>query len=125
MASKEQRLRGLRVLVVEDEFLVSVALEDDLREAGPSLLGPFSALPAVLAGAAAQAFDLALLDINLSGIMVYPLADILLARHVPFLFLSGYTVADLPSRFATQRRLSKPCDPRRLVDEILKLKPQS
>lgn len=122
---REQRLNGLRILVVEDEFLVSVALEEDLRDAGASVIGPFSNLMAALSGAERQPFDLALLDINLDGTMVYPLADTLLARQVPFLFLSGYAGADLPSRFATQRRLSKPYDPMRLVDEILKLKPHS
>jgi len=121
MASKEQRLSGLRVLVVEDEFLVSVALEEDLRDAGATIVGPFSDLQAALSRADRQDFDLALLDINLGGTMVYPLADVLLARQVPFVFLSGYIGADLPARFATHRRLSKPYDPNRLVDEIVKL----
>jgi len=122
---REQRLSGLRILVVEDEFLVSVALEDDLRDAGADLVGPFSNLAAALAGAEAQSFDLALLDINLGGTMVYPLADALMARRVPFLFLSGYTGADLPARFTGQRRMSKPYDPTRLIDAIVKLKAQS
>ena len=122
---REQRLSGLRILVVEDEFLVSVDHESYLSDAGAELVGPFSDLAAALGGAEQQSFDLALLDINLGGTMVYPLADALMARRVPFLFLSGYTGADLPARFAAQRRLSKPYDPTRLVDEILKLKPQS
>jgi CheY-like chemotaxis protein len=122
---RERRLVGLRILVVEDEFLVAVALEDDLRDGGASVIGPFGDLGSALAGAEQQAFDMALLDINLGGVMVYPLADALLARRVPFLFLSGYTGADLPPRFAAQRRLSKPCDPARLVDEILSLMPRS
>jgi DNA-binding response OmpR family regulator len=121
---REQRLNGLRILVVEDEFLVSVALEDDLRDAGASVIGPYSDLAAALAGAEQQTFDLALLDINLGGTMVYPLADVLLARRVPFLFLSGYIGTDLPSRFLPQRRLSKPYDPARLIDEITRLKSQ-
>ncbi len=120
MASTPKLLAGLRILIVEDEFLVSVVLEDDLRQAGAEIVGPFSSLSAALAGAERRDFDIALLDINLDGTMVYPLADALLARAMPFLFLSGYTVADLPARFAAQRRLSKPYDPRRLVDEILK-----
>ncbi len=123
MPIREQRLSGLKILVVEDEFLVSMLLEDDLRDAGASVIGPFSDLAAALDGAARQVFDLALLDINLAGTMVYPLADALLTRRVPFLFLSGYTSADLPARFAAQRRLSKPHDPKRLVEEILKLTP--
>ena len=54
-----------------------------------------------------------------------PLADALLKRQVPFLFLSGYIAGDLPLRFATQCRVSKPYDPARLIDEILKLNPHS
>ena len=125
MVKATQRLVGLRILVVEDEFLVAVALEDDLREAGAGIVGPFSDLPAALAGVERQAFDLAVLDINLGGTMVYPLADALLKRQVPFLFLSGYIAGDLPLRFATQCRVSKPYDPARLIDEILKLNPHS
>lgn len=120
MVSKPQLLTGLRILIVEDEFLVSVALEDDLRQSGAQIVGPFSNLTDALAGAERHDFDLALLDINLDGTMVYPLADALLSRGMPFLFLSGYIGADLPARFAAQRRLSKPYDPMRLVDEILK-----
>lgn len=104
---------------------MAVALEDDLRDGGAVVIGPFGDLASALAGAEQQAFDLALLDINLGGTMVYPLADALLLRRVPFLFLSGYIGADLPPRFSAQRRLSKPYDPTRLVDEILKLTPRS
>jgi CheY-like chemotaxis protein len=125
MVKATQRLVGLRILVVEDEFLVAVALEDDLREAGAGIVGPFSDLPAALAGAERQAFDLAVLDIYLGGTMVYPLADALLKRQVAFLFLSGFIAGDLPLRFATQCRVSKPYDPARLIDEILKLNPHS
>lgn len=122
MPSLKQRLTGLRILVVEDEFLVAVALEDDLRQAGASVVGPCADLASALLIAERESFDLALLDVNLSGTMVYPLADVLLARRLPFLFLSGYAGADMPPRFAPLRRLSKPCDPARLVEEILTLK---
>jgi CheY-like chemotaxis protein len=121
MAASDQRLAGLRVLVVEDEFLVSIALEEDLGEAGVVVVGPYNTLAGGLAAARSEAFDVAVLDVNLDGTHVYPLADELSGRGVPFVFLSGYTAADLPPRFAAARRLSKPYEPSRLIEEIARL----
>ena len=99
---------NLRILVVEDEFLVAVVLEDDLRLAGHYVLGPFSNLPAALAAAQRENFDVAILDVNLGGAMVYPLADDLGRHGVPFFFLTGYGSGDLPQRFAHVPRVTKP-----------------
>jgi CheY-like chemotaxis protein len=121
MSTSVQPLSGLRVLVVEDEFLVSIALEEDLGEAGAVVIGPCNDLRAGLEAARTQAFDVAVLDVNLDGTHVYPLADELSGLGIPFVFLSGYTAADLPLRFATQRRLSKPYEPSRLIEEIARL----
>jgi DNA-binding response OmpR family regulator len=112
------RLDGLCILVVEDEFLVSLALEDDLRTLGASLVGPFNDLISGLSAVQTERFDLAVLDVNLGGTMVYPLAEDLLQRGVPFLFLSGYSAADMPPRFAKVPRIAKPADPGRLVATI-------
>lgn len=119
--SQPARLDDLRILVVEDEFLVAIALEEDLRAAGATVVGPYANLPAALDGAQSQPFDLAVLDVNLNGTMVYPLADNLIARGIPFLFLSGYVAENMPQRFATLHRLAKPTDPHRLTTAILKL----
>lgn len=123
MAGANGRIAGLRVLVVEDEFLVSIALEEDLREAGAVVVGPCNDLASGLARARAERFDVAVLDVNLDGTPIYPLADELIERGVPFLFLSGYTGSDLPARFAALRRLSKPYEPSRLIDELAALAP--
>jgi len=112
------RLAGLRILLVEDEFLVSLALEDDLKTLGATLVGPFNDLISGLSAAQTERFDLAVLDVNLGGTMVYPLAEDLMRRGVPFLFLSGYTAADMPSRFADIPRIAKPADTSRLVATI-------
>lgn len=121
MAASDQRLAGLRVLVVEDEFLLSVALEDDLGEAGAVVVGPCNTLASAFAAARSQAFDVAVLDVNLDGTHVYPLADELTDRGIPFVLLSGYTAADLPPRFAEARRLSKPYESSRLIQELARL----
>ena len=111
-------LEGARVLVVEDEFLLGMALEEDLQAAGCVVLGPFRSLAQARAAAQREQFDLAILDINLAGELVYPLAEELLARGTPFLFLSGYGSADMPERFRGVRRLGKPHDVALLLREM-------
>src|SRR3954469_1784266 len=114
MVSPPARLDGLRILVVEDEFLLAMTLEDDLRNIGAEVAGPFGDLASALAGAREHTFDVAVLDVNLGGTMVYPLADELISRRIPFLFLSGYSAENMPARFASTHRLAKPCDPAHL-----------
>ena len=105
----------MRVLVVEDEFLIAMILEEDLRNAGHEVVGPFRDLPSALRAADSETFDMAILDVNLNGEFVYPLADKLAARDVRFVFLSGYLSRDLPGRFRGIGRLSKPYDPQALT----------
>jgi DNA-binding response OmpR family regulator len=115
------RLDGIRILLVEDEFLLAVTVEDDLTGAGATIVGPFSDLARARQGASAERFDVAVLDVNLNGTMVYPLADDLIARGVPFLFLSGYAAENMPPRFAGLYRLPKPYDSARLAAAIVRL----
>ena len=108
-------LKGKSILLVEDEFLLAVQLEELLQSRGGSVRGPYRTLDDALNAAQREDFDFAILDINLSGTMVYPLADHLLARGVPFLFLTGYSQANLPEQFRGVARLNKPCDPAQLI----------
>jgi DNA-binding response OmpR family regulator len=103
-------LRGLRVLVVEDESLLALSLTDDLHSFGCSVLGPFGDLSEARDGARDNDFDLAILDVNLNGEMVFPLADDLSQRGIPFLFLTGYAVAALPDALKTAPHMPKPYD---------------
>jgi DNA-binding response OmpR family regulator len=105
----------MRVLVVEDEFLIGLVLEQDLRDAGHEVVGPFRDLPSAFTAAENQRFDFAILDVNLNGQPVYPLADKLIERGIRFAFLSGYLARDLPVRFRDVGRLSKPYDPQALT----------
>jgi DNA-binding response OmpR family regulator len=109
------------VLVAEDEFLVAVLLADDLRLAGCSVLGPYPDLTRATLASRTERFDLAILDINLNGEMAFPLADELLVRKVPFLFLSGYGASDLPAQYRSLPRLAKPHEPRMLVRELQRI----
>jgi len=114
-----------RVLVAEDEFLVYLALEEDLRANGYEVIGPFTNVADVRRAAAEETIDLALLDINLAGEMVWPVADALLARNIPFIFLSGYASAAVPDSYRHYPRLEKPYDPARLLQAIRTLAAES
>lgn len=88
-------LKGKRILVVEDEALVSILMEDELLGAGADVVGPASSIGDALAlveqaGTARGWIDAAVLDINMNGKHVAPVADRLAALGVPFLFATGY-----------------------------------
>lgn len=104
------RRADLRVLVVEDEFLLACTLEEDLRSFGFAVVGPFSGVRQAEQAASTEALDLAVLDVNLRGEMVYPLAEQVMARGIPVLFLTGYGLGVLPDKFRTTPILAKPYD---------------
>ncbi|MFM2043723.1 MAG: hypothetical protein RLY86_2299 [Pseudomonadota bacterium] len=84
-----------RLLVVEDAPLVALELEQVLMEAGYEVVGPAMTLERGLALAGEEALDGAVLDLNLAGRLVFPIADLLATRGVPFLFCTGYDRAIL------------------------------
>jgi CheY-like chemotaxis protein len=112
-------LRGLRILVVEDEFLVSLDLEAMLRELGGDVIGPFAGLERATAVAQAEALDGALLDVNVGGQLVTPVADALAERAIPFVFCTGYAAASLPAQHAAVPIVMKPCQPQQLKEALL------
>ena len=87
-------------MIVEDEALVAMMMEDFVEELGFSVCGPFSSLSAATLAAHAGEFEAAVLDVNLGGELVYPLADLLAERGVPFIFVTGYgsDLVDTPLR---------------------------
>ena len=101
-------LAGKRVLIVEDEMLVALLIEDLLMDLGCSTLGPCGSVPVALDVVRTEAFDLAILDVNLAGKKVYPVADALAERNIPFLFLSGYGEGALPDGHPDWRVCAKP-----------------
>lgn len=94
---------GPRVLVVEDEPVVAMCLEDILEDLGCVTVGPASRLAEGLALAEHEAIDAAILDINLGGERSTGIAEMLIARGVPFVFASGY--GSVPEGFATSAML--------------------
>lgn len=88
-------LKGLRVLVVEDEMMVSMLIEDMLTDLGCTVVGPASRLDEAIELANGTEIDCAVLDVNLGGQPIFPLADILRAKGAPFAFATGYGDAGL------------------------------
>ena len=110
---------GRRALVVEDEYLIAHDLADDLRSLGADVVGPLSSVTKALAAIDAQAeLDGAILDINLQGEMVFPVADRLLERSIPFLFATGYDSEIIPERYADVPRCEKPVTGLRLTQAL-------
>jgi len=115
---RRDRLVGAHILLVEDEALLALELEQILGAAGATVIGPFADLAGARQRARDEAIDIAILDTNLNSEMVYPLAEELLARGVPFLFVTGYDVSDLPERFRAIRRVSKPFNREDLIRQV-------
>jgi CheY-like chemotaxis protein len=84
------QLAGLRVLVVEDEMMVSMLIEDMLTDLGCTVVGPASRLDEAIELAKTSEIDCAVLDVNLGGQPIFPLADLLRERGRPFAFATGY-----------------------------------
>lgn len=102
-------LRNCRVLVVEDEYLLADELQRELKRAGAVVLGPVPSVDLALNLLAREAVvDGAVLDVNLGGEHVYPVADALTDRAIPFVFVTGYDAQALPPRFAQSPRCEKP-----------------
>ncbi|WP_233741630.1 response regulator [Agrobacterium vitis] len=109
-------LNGLRVLVVEDEALVAMMVEDFLADLGCMVVDVAANVPAALCVANDHdvALDGAVLDVNLGGEKVFPVADALQMRGIPFIFATGYGAAGIDERFSKAQVLSKPYDVRAL-----------
>jgi len=106
-----------RVLLVEDEALVAMMIQEFLSECGRAVVGPIGTAAEALAAARQGDFDGAILDINLGDGMAYPVAEILAARGVPFVFLTGYEADTVDDRFSEVPILQKPIE-RQMLQRI-------
>lgn len=104
-------LRYRRILVVEDDHLQAENLRQGLEELGVTVLGPMPSVATALALlAAGTLLDAAILDVGLGGEMVFPVAKVLEARSIPFVFITGYDAWTLPSAFTHVPCWEKPLD---------------
>jgi CheY-like chemotaxis protein len=97
-----------RVFVVEDEVMIRMLLEDMLADLGYGVAASAGGLEEAIALARDSDFDLAILDVNLNGHSVYPVADVLEQRGVPFVFSTGYGERGLPEPYRGRPTLQKP-----------------
>lgn len=101
-------LEGARVLVVEDEYLVAALIEQILESAGCVVMGPIPRVPEALDAVSHDVYDAAVLDVNLAGERINPVADALSERDVPFVFVTGYGANALPREYAERPHIGKP-----------------
>ena len=101
-------LKAKRVLVVEDELMIRMLLEDMLAELGYTVAAEAARVEEALEATKKGDFDLAILDVNLDGEPVSPVADALVARGTPFVFATGYGERGLPEPYRDRPMLKKP-----------------
>jgi DNA-binding response OmpR family regulator len=109
---------GVRVLVVEDEGAIAMMIEDALEQLGCELAASVARVAQACEIAAKADIDIALLDVNVAGELVFPVAQILRERKIPFLFSTGYGPSGLPAEFANDGVLRKPFSDRELHDML-------
>jgi len=107
-AQAPQRDEPRKVLIVEDEALIAMYVEDVISNFGYSVVGVASNLEDALDFLESTAFDMAVLDINLRGQLVFPLADALMKKRIPFIFASSYGENSVPARYRSGPVVQKP-----------------
>jgi two-component SAPR family response regulator len=116
----------LRILLVEDEMMVAMLVEDILVDIGHTVVGPLAHLDKAMAAARDEVLDLAILDVNINGGEIYPVAEVLAARGIPFAFATGYGVLGLREDWQGRPTLQKPFrreDLCRVVHELVPTDP--
>jgi CheY-like chemotaxis protein len=109
-------------MLVEDEMMVALHLEALIADCGHIVIGPISRLDAALELARHEDLDMAVLDVNLDGVEVYPVADALTARGIPCLFTTGYGIRGVRTEYRHHKILQKPYRHEDLAAAITELK---
>ncbi|WP_374514202.1 response regulator [Brevundimonas sp.] len=116
-----EALAGRRILVVEDESLVAMLLETILEDMGCTAVGPAATVDDGLALATdGERLDAALLDVNVAGRQVFPVAEILQRNGVPFVFSTGYGEGGLPDQWRGHPTIQKPFTEAAVQDALMK-----
>lgn len=97
-----------RILIVEDESLVAMLLETILEDLGCTIAGPEGSVSGGVSVARSEHIDAALLDVNVAGELVFPVAETLKQRGIPFVFSTGYGEGGLPEQWRGHTTIQKP-----------------
>ncbi len=120
--TKEERsvvLAGREILVVEDQYFLADEICRALANAGAAIVGPFGQVSDGHAAVKANPnLSGAVLDVNLDGTMVFPIADALRARGIPFVFTTGYDEKMIPAAYGDVPRFEKPVDTSEVVRHL-------
>ncbi len=111
-------LTGTRVLVVEDDALIRLMIVSSLEDLRCQVVGTAFRFNDAVDKATRLSFDVGLLDVNVAGTMVYPVGEILVARHIPFVFATAYDAEVIPANFHCVPLLTKPFDEEQLRDRL-------
>ena len=104
----DKLLSGRSILIIEDEMLILMMIEDMLADLGCESVSVASKIGQAITLIDGQVFDAAMVDLNLSGVESYPIADALMARDVPYFFSTGSSVANIRHGYREQDVLKKP-----------------
>ena len=115
-AAKDRTDHARRVLLAEDETLVAIMMSELLGELGYETVGPFADVASAQEAANTGDFHAAVLDVNLNGKLIYPVAELLVARNVPIVFTTGYEIDTIDPRFHGAAILRKPIERQELRD---------
>ena len=114
--------KEFRIMLVEDEAMIAMFLEDVLQNAGFEVVGPIGRVEAGIEAAKNEPMlDAALLDVNLGRTTVFPIADQLILRNIPMVFMTGYGADGLPERFADRPVVTKPYTPEIILGALAKV----
>jgi DNA-binding response OmpR family regulator len=118
VALETRNLEGSRLLVVEDEYLIASDISRELNLCGAEVVGPAASLGAALALLAQEKIDAAVLDLKLGSEMAFPLIAVLQMRHIPFVFVTGYSRRDIPLSYRDVPLWQKPLEYARFVEAL-------
>src|SRR5580698_2607274 len=116
------RTSGGSIFLVEDEVMIRMMVADMLEELGYSIAAESGEIGDALKLAQSVEFDLAILDVNVNGKVISPVADLITARNRPFIFATGYGSSGLPAEYRDRPALQKPFQIEtlaRMIDNVL------
>src|SRR6185437_8913724 len=120
---RDQHMSLRRVLVVEDEMVVAMLVEDMIADLGYEVAGVVSRVDDAMALVDTDGFDLAVLDVHLNGRLIFPFADALAERHIPFLFATAYGERGIPREHSNCPVIQKPVRAEDLKRALARLEP--